>query len=166
MSPRDCCERCNLLLALTAGISSGGNAVCPLLSAVFKLLVSSVNILVCSSSVFFVCLFEGKLDEVYGALAKAHPNMTVYKKEQIPDRLHYKHNSKIQPILALADKGWEIVYNKSDGFQCKYSIFTVFTYICIYMCIYMCVYIYLYICLHISLYLPSQRPYMVLSLPV
>ncbi|XP_014813687.1 PREDICTED: ectonucleotide pyrophosphatase/phosphodiesterase family member 5 [Calidris pugnax] len=60
---------------------------------------------------------EGKLGEVYEALASAHPNMTVYKKEQIPDRLHYKHNRKIQPILAVADKGWEIVQNKSDGFQ-------------------------------------------------
>ncbi|XP_068534910.1 ectonucleotide pyrophosphatase/phosphodiesterase family member 5 [Anas acuta] len=59
---------------------------------------------------------EGKLDEVYEALANAHPNMTVYKKEQIPDRFHYKHNHKIQPILAVADKGWEIVFNKSDGF--------------------------------------------------
>ncbi|KAM8809723.1 ectonucleotide pyrophosphatase/phosphodiesterase family member 5 isoform 1-T2 [Eudromia elegans] len=59
---------------------------------------------------------EGKLDEVYEALVNAHPNMTVYKKEQIPNRLHYKHNSKIQPILALADKGWEIVHNKSDHF--------------------------------------------------
>ncbi|XP_074392632.1 ectonucleotide pyrophosphatase/phosphodiesterase family member 5 isoform X2 [Zonotrichia albicollis] len=59
---------------------------------------------------------EGKLDEVYEALANAHPNMTVYKKEQIPDRFHYKHNRKIQPILAVADKGWEIVQNKSDGF--------------------------------------------------
>ncbi|KGL73618.1 Ectonucleotide pyrophosphatase/phosphodiesterase family member 5, partial [Tinamus guttatus] len=59
---------------------------------------------------------EGKLDEVYEALVNAHPSMTVYKKEQIPNRLHYKHNSKIQPILALADKGWEIVHNKSDRF--------------------------------------------------
>ncbi|XP_054239756.1 ectonucleotide pyrophosphatase/phosphodiesterase family member 5 [Indicator indicator] len=58
---------------------------------------------------------EGKLDEVYEALVSAHPNMTVYKKEQIPDRFHYKHNSRIQPILAVADKGWEIVYNKSDA---------------------------------------------------
>lgn len=71
-------------------------------------------------------MFEGKLDEVYEALANAHPNMTVYKKEQIPDRFHYKHNSKIQPILAVADKGWEIVHNKTDGFLCKYSIFIVF----------------------------------------
>lgn len=85
-----------------------------------------VNIsIVLSFGVFFFCLFEGKLDEVYEALANAHPNMTVYKKEQIPDRFHYKHNHKIQPILAVADKGWEIVFNKSDGFPCKYSVFAV-----------------------------------------
>ncbi|XP_009862817.1 PREDICTED: ectonucleotide pyrophosphatase/phosphodiesterase family member 5 [Apaloderma vittatum] len=60
---------------------------------------------------------EGRQDEVYEALANAHPNMTAYKKEQIPDRLHYKHNSRIQPVLAVADKGWEIVQNKSDGFR-------------------------------------------------
>uniref|UniRef100_A0A8C8RQM3 Ectonucleotide pyrophosphatase/phosphodiesterase family member 5 n=1 Tax=Pelusios castaneus TaxID=367368 RepID=A0A8C8RQM3_9SAUR len=57
---------------------------------------------------------EGKLDEVYEALVNAHPNMTVYKKEEIPNRLHYKHNSKIQPILVMAEKGWEILQNKSD----------------------------------------------------
>lgn len=90
--------------------------------------MSLVNILACLSFVF-VCLFEGKLDEVYEALNHAHPNMTVYKKEQIPERLRYKHNSKIQPILAVADKGWEIVRNKSDGFQRKYSAFTMFCYI-------------------------------------
>uniref|UniRef100_A0A8C6ZLW0 Ectonucleotide pyrophosphatase/phosphodiesterase family member 5 n=1 Tax=Nothoprocta perdicaria TaxID=30464 RepID=A0A8C6ZLW0_NOTPE len=56
-------------------------------------------------------------EEVYEALVNAHPNMTVYKKEQIPNRLHYKHNSKIQPILALADEGWEIVHNKPSEFK-------------------------------------------------
>lgn len=49
--------------------------------------------------------------------------MSVYKKEDIPSRLHYKHNSKIQPILAVADEGWEILQNKSDPFVCKYSLF-------------------------------------------
>lgn len=89
--------------------------------------MSSVNTLVCLFFVFCLFyLFEGKLDEVYEALANAHPNMTVYKKEQIPDRFHYKHNSKIQPILAVADKGWEIVQNKTDGFLRKYSVFIAF----------------------------------------
>lgn len=89
--------------------------------------MSSANTLICLIFVFcLLCLFEGKLDEVYEALANAHPNMTVYKKEQIPDRFHYKHNRKIQPILAVADKGWEIVQNKTDGFLRKYSVFIVF----------------------------------------
>lgn len=59
---------------------------------------------------------EGKFDEVYNALAEAHPHMSVYKKEDIPDRFHYKHNRRIQPILAVADEGWEIVQNNSDHF--------------------------------------------------
>lgn len=92
--------------------------------------MSSADTLVCLIFVFCLfCLFEGKLNEVFEALANAHPNMTVYKKEQIPDRFHYKYNRKIQPILAVADKGWEIVHNKTDGFLCKYSVFIVFCYI-------------------------------------
>lgn len=64
----------------------------------------------------------GRFDEVYEALAHAHPNLTVYKKEEIPDRWHYKHNSRIQPILAVADEGWYILRNKSDDFLCEYVI--------------------------------------------
>nr|XP_056712902.1 ectonucleotide pyrophosphatase/phosphodiesterase family member 5 [Euleptes europaea] len=60
---------------------------------------------------------EGKLDDVYNSLVKAHPHMTVYKKEEIPSRLHYRHSSRIQPILAVADEGWEIFQNKSDRFE-------------------------------------------------
>ena len=62
----------------------------------------------------------GKFDEVYEALAQAHPNLTVYKKEEVPERWHYKHNSRIQPILAVADDGWHILRNKSDDFLCEY----------------------------------------------
>lgn len=62
----------------------------------------------------------GKLDEVYEALVHAHPNLTVYKKEEIPERWHYKYNSRVQPILAVADEGWYILQNKSDNFLCKY----------------------------------------------
>ncbi|XP_002714505.1 ectonucleotide pyrophosphatase/phosphodiesterase family member 5 [Oryctolagus cuniculus] len=59
---------------------------------------------------------EGKFDEVYEALAHAHPNLTVYKKEEIPERWHYKYNNRIQPIIAVADEGWYILQNKSDDF--------------------------------------------------
>lgn len=59
---------------------------------------------------------EGKFDEVYEALTHAHPNLTVYKREEIPERWHYKYNSRIQPIIAVADEGWHILQNKSDDF--------------------------------------------------
>ncbi|XP_036270993.1 ectonucleotide pyrophosphatase/phosphodiesterase family member 5 [Pipistrellus kuhlii] len=58
---------------------------------------------------------EGKFDEVYEALAHAHPNLTVYKKEEIPERWHYKYNNRVQPIIAVADEGWYILQNKSEG---------------------------------------------------
>ncbi|KFO36214.1 Ectonucleotide pyrophosphatase/phosphodiesterase family member 5 [Fukomys damarensis] len=59
---------------------------------------------------------EGKLDEVYEALADAHPNLTVYKKEEVPERWSYKNNRRIQPVVAVADEGWYILQNKSDEF--------------------------------------------------
>ncbi|XP_067126662.1 ectonucleotide pyrophosphatase/phosphodiesterase family member 5-like [Centruroides vittatus] len=51
---------------------------------------------------------EGKLDIVYNKLKHAHPNMSVYKKEEIPERWHYKNHRRIMPILAVADEGYLI----------------------------------------------------------
>ncbi|XP_061756961.1 ectonucleotide pyrophosphatase/phosphodiesterase family member 5 [Nerophis ophidion] len=56
---------------------------------------------------------EGKLDEVYNKLADANPYMAVYRKEDIPQRLHYRHNIRIMPILLEAQEGWTIVQNRS-----------------------------------------------------
>ncbi|XP_072498443.1 ectonucleotide pyrophosphatase/phosphodiesterase family member 5 [Notamacropus eugenii] len=60
---------------------------------------------------------KGKFDKIYAALSNAHPNLTVYKKEDIPERLHYKHHHRIQPILIMADKGWTIIQNRSNTFM-------------------------------------------------
>jgi predicted AlkP superfamily pyrophosphatase or phosphodiesterase len=50
----------------------------------------------------------GSADDVYRTLKGKHPAMTVYKREEIPARLHYRDNARIQPVVALADEGWEI----------------------------------------------------------
>ncbi|KAM4537695.1 bis(5'-adenosyl)-triphosphatase enpp4 [Fundulus diaphanus] len=42
-------------------------------------------------------------------LSKCHPHMTAYMKKSIPDRLHYRNNVRIQPIILVADEGWTIV---------------------------------------------------------
>ncbi|KAL1459977.1 hypothetical protein WDU94_011919 [Cyamophila willieti] len=49
---------------------------------------------------------EGKEDEIYMALSKAAAKMTtfqVFKKQDMPERWHYKNNERTPPILALAN---------------------------------------------------------------
>ena len=50
----------------------------------------------------------GHEDSVYARLRRAHPQLAVYRKNEIPARLHYRDNPRITPILALAADGWSI----------------------------------------------------------
>lgn len=54
---------------------------------------------------------EGKLDEVYNKL-KVVKSMTVYKKEEIPDRFHYKKGKFVSPLTLVAEPGWFIIESK------------------------------------------------------
>ncbi|XP_044275160.1 bis(5'-adenosyl)-triphosphatase ENPP4 [Varanus komodoensis] len=50
---------------------------------------------------------------VYNLMKNCSPHMKVYLKEEIPDRYHYHHNARIQPIILVADEGWTIVQNET-----------------------------------------------------
>lgn len=50
----------------------------------------------------------GREEEVHSALKNAHPHLKVYRREEIPERLHYRAHRRIAPILGLADEGWQI----------------------------------------------------------
>lgn len=50
----------------------------------------------------------GKLEAVYAALKGAHPHLHVYKKEELPERLHFSKNARILPIILYADPGYVI----------------------------------------------------------
>ncbi|XP_041371780.1 glycerophosphocholine cholinephosphodiesterase ENPP6-like [Gigantopelta aegis] len=52
---------------------------------------------------------EDNVEMVYQKLKHAHPNMTVYKKEEIPDDWHHKGHRRVAPIIAVAELGWMIV---------------------------------------------------------
>ena len=43
------------------------------------------------------------------------PHLHVYKKEDIPEDYHYKHNRRINRILAEPDEHYWISYNNSKG---------------------------------------------------
>lgn len=54
-----------------------------------------------------------KINYVYNKLKNAHPNMTVYLKDDIPERFHYKNNRRISPIIAMPDEGcmiFEVIF--------------------------------------------------------
>ncbi|KAK2879163.1 hypothetical protein QQF64_010688 [Cirrhinus molitorella] len=51
------------------------------------------------------------ISTVYKNLSACHIHMKAYLKDDVPDRLHYKNNGRIQPILLVADEGWTIVKN-------------------------------------------------------
>ena len=50
----------------------------------------------------------GREDELYKNLTTI-PHLRTFKKEDIPDKWHYKHNRRILSILIVADEGWTIV---------------------------------------------------------
>lgn len=53
---------------------------------------------------------EGKLNKVYSGL-KQVKEMNVYKKDEIPDRFHYKGGKFVAPLTLVAQPGWFIIEN-------------------------------------------------------
>ncbi|KAF7648403.1 hypothetical protein LDENG_00157460 [Lucifuga dentata] len=51
---------------------------------------------------------EGRLEKVYQALKGKHPHLHVYKKEEMPARLHYSNHPRLLPIILIADPGYVI----------------------------------------------------------
>ncbi|CAH2245795.1 bis(5 -adenosyl)-triphosphatase ENPP4 [Pelobates cultripes] len=75
--------------------------------------ISRDKYILVDSSTIGAVLPVGDPQDVYTKLKNCSTNMQVYLKKDIPDHYHYKHNSRIQPILLVADEGWFIVQNGS-----------------------------------------------------
>ena len=48
----------------------------------------------------------GREEAVYQSLVGKHPNMTVYRRENMPHRFHFQNHPRIHPILVVPDEGW------------------------------------------------------------
>lgn len=48
----------------------------------------------------------GYEDAAYAQLKGAHPHMQVYRKGEVPARLHFNTNPRITPLVTIADEGW------------------------------------------------------------
>ena len=53
-----------------------------------------------------------RIDEVYQQLVHAHPNLRVYKKEDVPAYLRFGSHPRVPAIIGIADEGWSIASRK------------------------------------------------------
>ena len=62
---------------------------------------------------------ERELENVYTTLKGAHPKLQVYRREEIPTRLHYSKHHRIPLIIGIAAEGWSIstraMYDQNPG---------------------------------------------------
>lgn len=64
--------------------------------------------LVGSSPLMMIWPEEGTLDATAAALADAHDHLRVYRKDEVPARLHFSDSERIPPLVAFADPGWSV----------------------------------------------------------
>jgi predicted AlkP superfamily pyrophosphatase or phosphodiesterase len=51
----------------------------------------------------------GREDEVFKALASAHPHLRVYRRDNTPPSWRFSGNPRIPPIVGVVDDGWQIL---------------------------------------------------------
>lgn len=56
----------------------------------------------------------GLEDSVVRALAGKNPHLSVWRRDSIPQRFHYRANPRIPPVLVLGAPGWSIARRRSD----------------------------------------------------
>lgn len=50
----------------------------------------------------------GEVERIYRALKGKWPHLTIYKRNEIPERYHYRDHPRIAPIVGVPDLGWTI----------------------------------------------------------
>ena len=51
------------------------------------------------------------VDEIYQTLAAQQGNYAVYRKEEVPEELHFRDHRRIPPLVLIAKEGWYIQHN-------------------------------------------------------
>ncbi len=49
---------------------------------------------------------RGNVDDVYRRLHGRVPHVAIYRRNEIPEHLHYRDNPRIAPIVGIAEPGW------------------------------------------------------------
>jgi len=72
------------------------------------------------SPVLHIAPKTGTVDELYKKLKGRHPELEVYRRDELPEYLHFAGSPRIQPITAIAADGWGITtWAKFDEAKAK-----------------------------------------------
>jgi predicted AlkP superfamily pyrophosphatase or phosphodiesterase len=58
---------------------------------------------------------SGTVDAIYRQLHGKDPHLTIYKREELPGRYHYRNNPRIQPIVGILDEGWLVTTHEAEA---------------------------------------------------
>ena len=58
---------------------------------------------------------SGTADALYRSLRGRNPHLTVYTRDQLPARFHYRDNPRIAPVLGLAEEGWIVTSHRAEA---------------------------------------------------
>jgi predicted AlkP superfamily pyrophosphatase or phosphodiesterase len=56
---------------------------------------------------------KGKEEQVFRALSMAHPNLTMYRREDTPTHWRFREQPRVPPIAGVADEGWVVLRRAS-----------------------------------------------------
>ncbi len=51
---------------------------------------------------------ESEVDSIFNLINGKHPKFSVYKKQAVPERLHFSNNIRIAPIIGIMENGWTL----------------------------------------------------------
>ena len=50
----------------------------------------------------------GRLETIYEALAGAHPDLAIYRRDETPEHLHLRGSPRVAPLIGIPSNGWEV----------------------------------------------------------
>jgi len=111
LEERDLLGRVNLVVVSDHGMA----ATSPERTITLKEYIDLADVTIVNlSPVLMLRPRPGKLEKVLAALHGAHPHLAVYRKKEIPERLHFRDHRRITPLVGLADEGWLIVRSRES----------------------------------------------------
>jgi len=51
---------------------------------------------------------NGDINALYAKLHGKHPKLAIYRRDQLPARLHYRGSARIEPIIGMPSDGWTV----------------------------------------------------------